>query len=238
MKKYLIQIGCILVFISSCHPTVRESKTSVQATKMDSVKIEMAEDIKDLITSGFYNKEETIDEIKDIFYNEPLDESWINEMAEKEYNKRLAEQSSWPAVTDFDKLARVFDQLNTSGIIALHKAGNTRQDGEEDTREMHQELAGKGIKTTGYCFYHTQDMDRAIDSHHLFLAFGDFINNDQQGAEIGKKIVELLHQSGFATKWDNSIETRIEILNINWLKRFGNENCSYEHAKKLLAKNK
>jgi len=202
---------------------------------MDDLKKEIAGEIKNFILTGFYENDETVDRIKDMFYNETIDEAWVKDVVEREYTKRLSEQSSWATVTDFDKLVKVFDQLNSSGIIALHKAGNTRQDGEEDTFDLHQELEKKGVKTKGYCFYHSQDVDRAIDVRSLFLAFGDFEGNDKLTLEIGNKIVETLHQQGFKTKWDNTIETRIEIIDFSWQKGFGNENCSYEHSAKLLS---
>lgn len=204
---------------------------------MDTLKDEVADEIGLLVKSGFFNKEETLEQIQDMLYDDPLDEAWIKQEIDKQYEQRLAEQNTWPKETDFDRLTQVFDHLNTSGIIALHRAGITRQDGESDTKDLHDELTLKGIKTRGYCFYHTQDMDRVIDGdNRLFLAFGDFEESDEQGTAIGKEIISALHKKGFKTNWNGSIETRIEVIDMNWQKRFGNDNCSNERAINLLSK--
>lgn len=240
----LILTGLILVFLFACgiHSDDKTQPQSTQAidttkhTSMDSLKTEISDEIKAFIKSGFFDKEETFENIQDMFYNETLDEVWIKEEIEKQYEQRLVEQNTWEKETDFERLAQVFDKLNSSGIIALHNAGYTRQDGEGDTEEMHEELEAKGIKTRGYCFYHTQDMDRAIEGDNLLLAFGDFDNDDKLGTGIGKEIVAALHEEGFKTDWSGSVETRIEVVGIKWQKRFGNENCSKERAVRLLSK--
>src|SRR5882757_5364251 len=103
MKKYSLPIGCLIAFISSCHPVTRENKVLAEMTsgdsakpgnsvfmgsaKTDSLKAEIAEEIKTIILSGFYDKQETIDEIGDMFYKESLDETWINKTVEDEYRK-------------------------------------------------------------------------------------------------------------------------------------------------------
>jgi len=201
---------------------------------MDSLKTEIADEIKAFIKSGFFDKEETFENIHDMFYNETLDKAWVKQEIKKQYEQQLAEQATWQKETDFDRIAWVFDKLNSSGIIALHNAGYTRQDGEGDTEQIHEDLKAKGIKTRGYCFYHTQDMERAIKGDNLFLAFGDFEGNGKLGEDIGREIVAALHEKGFKTDWNGSIEKRIEVVGLKWQKRFGNDNCSNERAIKLL----
>jgi hypothetical protein len=214
----------LVMFVCACQ------NKSEKNNSMDSLKTEIADEINAFIKSGFFDKEETFENIQDMFYNETLDESWIKQEIDKQYEQRLAEQKTWQPVTDFDRLAAVFDKLNSSGIIALHNAGYTRQDGESDTGEIHAELEKEGIETRGYCFYHTQDMDRAIDGGNLLLAFGDFMENDKLGTDIGKEIVAALQEKGFKTQWNGSIENRIEVVGLKWQKRFGNDNCSNERA--------
>jgi hypothetical protein len=239
----LILTGLILIFLFSCSSSSVD-KTQVESShtdttkhiSMDSIKKEIADEITALIKSGFFHKEETFENIQDMFYDETLDEAWVKQEIEKQYEQRLAEQATWEMETDFDRLAQVFDKLNSSGIIALHNAGYTRQDGEGDTEEIHEQLKAKGIKTKGYCFYHTQDMDRAVDGDNLFLAFGDFEGDDKLGEDIGKEIVAALHEKRFKTDWNGRIEKRIEVVRLKWQKRFGNENCSNERAIQLFSK--
>jgi hypothetical protein len=212
--------------------TDRQAKTSAA----DTLKHEIFQQIQLIIQSGFYEKEETIEIIRNTFTERPVDENWLSQEIDKRLEAQLKAQSAWPAVTDFDKLATVFDKLNASGIIALHNTGYTREDGEGDTQELHDELSKKGIRTYGYCFYHTQDMDRAIKGGNLLLAFGDFKGNDETGAAIGRQINNALQDAGFKTKWNFSVDSRIEITGFAWQKRFGNDRCSYERAVTLLMK--
>lgn len=79
-------------------------------------------------------------------------------------------------------------------------------------------------------------MDRVIEGENLFLAFGDFKNDDKLGVEIGKIVVANLQEEKFNTIWNESIETRIEVEGIKWQKRFGNDNCSTERVMLFLEK--
>lgn len=200
----------------------------------DTTKNDIIEQLNISIKSGFYDKEEIFTNIEDYLYENPFDEDWTKKQIDSAYAERLKQQTSWATVTDFDKLVQAFDKLNSSGIIALHNAGITKQDGEGDSQEIHEVLLKRGIKTSGFCYYHWQDVERVVDDSHLFIGFGDFNNNDKDALEIGKQVAAILESNGFKLNWNKTAETRIEITNINWQKRFGNDNCSNEKAIKLL----
>lgn len=200
----------------------------------DTTKNDIIEQLNISIKSGFYDKEEIFTNIEDYLYENPFDEDWTKKQIDSAYAERLKQQTSWATVTDFDKLVQAFDKLNSSGIIALHNAGITKQDGEGDSQEIHEVLLKRGIKTSGFCYYHWQDVERVVDDSHLFIGFGDFNNNDKDALEIGKQVAAILESNGFKLNWNKTVETRIEITNINWRKRFGNDNCSNEKAIKLL----
>jgi len=225
-----------LLFFTTCHNTPHLPAAAPVSQTPDSLASEMTEDIRNLVNSGFYDSARLVDDICDMFYKEKIDTPWVRATVSSACRKKLAEQASWPAVTDFDKLAQVFDQLDRQGIVALHNAGNTQDEGEEDAGEIRKDLQAKGIKCRGYCFYDTQDIDRAIAGHELYLAFGQFDGDTTAGRKIGREINALLNRSGFQTVWDQRLESRIGIKPFDWKKRFGNENCSYEHAKELLSK--
>ena len=211
------------------------SHESEKVAMTDTTKNDILQEINISIKSGFYNKEDILANMEDYLYEIPYDQKWVKEQIENAYSTRLKEQKAWPTVTDFDKLAQAFDILNKSGIIALHNAGYTKQDGEGDSEEIHDELLKKGIKIKGYCYYHWQDIERVVDDRHLYIGFGDFNANDKDALEIGKEVAATLEKQGFKINWDKTVVKRIEITNINWQKRFGNDNCSNEKAIKLLS---
>jgi len=200
------------------------------------LKQEITEAITKFTVGGFTEDENILlDDITEMFYEETLDEEWIKTEIDRQYAERRQEQLSWPAQTDFDRLALVFDELNALGIISLHNTGYTRQDGEGDVADLHHQLKAVGVTTTGYCFYHGQDLERVIQGYNLYLAFGAFESGDAAGIAIGEKIVSTLEKYGFNYNWNHTLDTRIDVPGIKWLKRFDNENCSDERAIDILS---
>ena len=93
---------------------------------------------------------------------------------------------------DHRQLAR--DQLEAAGIIALHNAGYTMSDGLDDVGEVYERRKAKGLASRGYCFYHGQDVERAIVGGGLFLAFGDMRDEPEAApAEHAHDEEVLLH---------------------------------------------
>ncbi len=181
---------------------------------------EVVEFIKQEIKFGFDYPEEILESVWAFgFENEDkLDEKWLNETIKKYYNRHLKESEKWKRPTDFDKLAQIFDELNQEKIIALHKAGYTKQDGYDDVNEVVNLLQAKNIKPKGFCFYHIQDLERVIVSGSLFLAFDDIKQNTENAILLGKKIVAKLEKNNFLVEWNETVEQRIEIKDLLWQK--------------------
>ena len=97
-------------------------------------------------------------------------------------------------------------------------------------RRNYQELKKKGIVAKGFCYYHWQDIERVVDDGNLYIGFGDFKNNEKDALAIGNQIASTLESFGLKLNWDKTINTRIEIINLKWQKRFGNDNCSNDRA--------
>jgi hypothetical protein len=227
----------------SCTNTKQDSKAidktvsidTLKTNMTDTLKAEVLEQINTSIKSGFYEKDEIFNNVEDYLYEIPYDKEWTKQQIENIYSARLKDQKSWATVTDFDKLTQAFDKLNILGIVSLHNAGMTRQDGQGDCEEIYQELKKKGIVAKGFCYYHWQDIERVVDEGNLFIGFGDFKNNDKDALAIGNQIASTLERVGLKLNWNKTINTRIEIINLNWQKRFGNDNCSNDRAVKKLS---
>lgn len=202
---------------------------------------ELKQDVIDLIRQevlfGFDNEAEILEATWDLEadYGEELDGEWVRHMIAKYYNTRQTESRQWERPTDFDRLARSFDELNREKIIALHKVGYTKQDGYSDVGEVKVHLKA-GVKPVGYCFYHTQDLERAIDPEirNLFLAFDDIGQDDEKAVWVGKKIVTTLNENGLKTEWNGTIDQRIEIKDIRWQKVPDGQDWGMERAIGLL----
>lgn len=191
------------------------------------------------IKSGFENEEEIVDGMLDMFYDEPdIDEDWLRKIIEEKYQQHQAASQTWTRPTDFDRLAMCFDQLIKEGIVCLHQAGFTKQDGEGDCMETIERLKELGIKSKGFCYYHSQDLARAVDEEirNLYLGFDSSSQNDEEALQVAGKIVTTLRDNNFEVQWPGSVDQRIEIRNINWQKVPDNENWGSERVLSILRK--
>ena len=189
----------------------------------------MTQDIKDEaleqleldIRFGFENEEELFEGIREMFYDEEdFDEDWLRQTISEKYKQHQKDSITWARPTDFDRLANVFDELIEGKIDCLHNAGYTKQDGEGDCMKTIGHLKKLGVNAIGFCYYHSQDLARAVDpeTRNLYLGFDSSTQNDNDALEVANKIVDLLKKSGFEVNWPGLVDQRIEIKNINWRK--------------------
>lgn len=201
------------------------------------IKDEVLEQLELDIKFGFENKEELFDSIRDMFYNEEdFDEEWIRQIIAEKYDQHQKESTTWTRPTDFNKLARAFDELTEQKIVCLHKAGYTKQDGQGDCMEVIERLDELGVKAIGYCYYHSQDLARAVDddTRNLYLGFDSPAQNDNDALEVATMIIAALKKNNFETSWSGSVAERIEIKNIIWRKTPDNQEWGPERVIKIL----
>jgi hypothetical protein len=168
------------------------------------------------IWSGFYDVEEVQAFIGDLFEDDAT-EAMLRAAVDPEFAKKRAAEQSWPEETDCDRLDAAFADLSDAGIVALHNAGGTMADGINDVAEVLDSLGRDGIH--GYCFYHSQDVEDAIDGLWLQIAFGDVNDDPQKSAAVAKTIQRVLEQHGFKVEWDGDIGTRLKIPAFDWKRR-------------------
>lgn len=181
------------------------------------------ESIENQVRMGFLSideiKDNILDEIEDNEFENEISEDWANKHIETEWQQRLDESKTWKNPTDTQRLVAAFNDLCDHNIIALHNAGYTTSDGEYEVVEVERELRKHNIISDGYCFYHEQDLSRAIskDDPSLYLAFQKVDNEDDEVTiSVGRKIVEILNKHGFETEWNQSPTTKILIPNFKW----------------------
>ena len=172
--------------------------------------------IKTWVWSGYYSPTH-VDEMIDDILEDDADETFLRAAVGPEFVKKAAAEASWPDTTDCDRLDAAFAELNSRGIIALHNAGFTMSDGRSDVDEVLHQRGRKGVK--GYCFYHGQDIERAVAGAGLLLAFGDFADDKIKKAEIGRAVIEALANVGFAVEWSGDPEKRLSIPTLDWKRR-------------------
>jgi hypothetical protein len=184
--------------------------------------------IRELVWGGFWPDDEIGWRITDE-YLDPDDLSeediaWVNDEVARVCAEKRAAEASWPAQTEFDRLESVFAQLRAEKILALHQAGNSNSDGFSDLREAYHAAGGRESGIWGGCFYHSQDVDRAVRAGDLYLAYtGAMIPQPELRAEntlkVAGRIVELLRAAEFDAQWDGNPDTRISLEMGQWRKR-------------------
>ena len=90
-------------------------------------------------------------------------------------------------------------------------------DGFTEVSEELYQRAGERIN--GFCFYHGQDLERAVDGGGLMLAYADLEDNEANKRKVGQQIRSTLEKHGFAVEWDGDLETRISVPSIDWKRR-------------------
>lgn len=186
---------------------------------MDDANRYILDSIKHWVWSGFYSEDEVQERIDDILEEEDeADEDLVRGSVAREFAAKAAAEATWPDQTDCDRLDGAFTTLNNAGIIALANAGYTMSDGIGDVGE---ELHKRGhANVQGYCFYHEQDVERAIDGDGLTLAFGDLDDDKAQKVAVGKLVSQILTNAGFKVDWNGDSETRLRIPHFDWKRRY------------------
>lgn len=182
---------------------------------------EIKAEIRAAVRGGFDAEDRVVAQFLEERY-EPgeLDPRDVKEAVAREFAALREEQKSWPKETDCDRLTQVFKSLNAKGVVAIENAGYTQSDGYDDTREAYEKLKDKS-KVAGYCFYHGQDLERAVAGAGLYLAFGpiDPAKEETDGVRVGKLVVEELKAKGFAVQWKGTFGDRILIQKLDWKRR-------------------
>ncbi|MGV0937886.1 DUF6891 domain-containing protein [Empedobacter falsenii] len=205
------------------------------------------ESIENQVRMGFLSldeiKDNILDEIEDNEFENEISEDWATQHIEAEWQSRLNETKTWKSPTDTDRLIAAFDELCDQNIIALHNAGYTTSDGEYEVVDVERKLRDNGVVSDGYCFYHEQDLSRAIakEDPSLYIAFQKVDNEDDDVTiAVGKKVVEVLKKHQFEVDWNESPTSKILIPNFKW-ELFYDENnldlLDYEAvAKRMIGK--
>jgi hypothetical protein len=178
------------------------------------------EEIATLVRSGFYERERLQEIVcEEMYAPGELDTTEVERAIDDALTALAAEKADWPAVTDCDLLDQAFIALQERGIIALQNAGSTQSDGYSDVRETY-DSSPDARRIWGYCFYHGQDLDRAVQGGGLFLAFGPIDPKDEEsrGAEVGNAIRDELVRVGLRVQWNGTFSERILIPDIVWQK--------------------
>jgi hypothetical protein len=174
--------------------------------------------IRQWVWSGFYSADQIESMIDDVL-DDDCDAEMLRDCIAPEIAQKRAAEAEWPATTDCDRLDQVFQELGAQGICALGNAGYTMSDAHSEVSEV--VASAPPGHYTAYCFYHGQDVERAIEGDGIMIAFGAL--NDDTAASIaaGEAVCDRLRREGFEVAWNGSPETRIGLPKFLWQRRTG-----------------
>ena len=182
---------------------------------------EVIDQMRTQVRCGFYDKERLMALFcEELYAPDDLSPAEVSEALDHELEQLKHEQASWPSETDCDRLDQAFEAMIERGLIALQNAGYTQSDGYEEVSEAYIDVEDED-QIIGYCFYHGQDLERAVRGGGLDVAFGppDPEDEETKGQIVGRLICEELERVGFQVKWDGTFKDRILIPKILWQRR-------------------
>lgn len=178
-------------------------------------------EIAAMVRSGFYDRERLIEIFTEEMYPPgELDSNDVASSIDAQFAEYAREKLTYPPTTDCDRLDTAFEDMNERGVIALQNAGYTQSEGFDDVGEVYSQHPDKE-SILGYCFYHGQDLQRAISGGGLFFAFGPVDPADEQtiGIKVGTVVRAALEQAGLSVDWDGTFEKRLSVPKLDWQKR-------------------
>lgn len=159
--------------------------------------------------------------VSEDFLMEPAQKAWLRERIDAELRSKLAEEATWPTVTDCDRLDQVFETLQAQGIMVEQDVGMTKSDALEIVTEAFQwaQEDGEAEGIEGYCYYTGQDLEHVFEAGELWLGFGHFAGKEELALEIGERIKSTLEVAGFVVQWQGDEQARMVVKGFRWQRR-------------------
>jgi hypothetical protein len=191
--------------------------------KKDAALEQLARDIELKIRAGFDPLDEIVEyTVESVAELEEVSPGFLNRHAPRILTEAVArhreEQKSWPLVTDFDRLERAFDKLESNGIVCRH---NFSCCGTCAASEIWDEMAAErdaGRTIRGCAHYNQQTTEGAVDGHGLWFSYGSVDEGDEAQEAVGREIVAAMDREGLETKWSGSVKNTI-FVGMDWKRR-------------------
>lgn len=206
-------------------PSTPDTPRAMTSAKRTPSREDLTADMETFVEDRFWYGLHTVVEIDALIDKEAdtdggFDLARVKAFAATMLAEKRAAEAQWPQVTDCDKIDRVFDRLLEQRICALQYVGDTLDDGFGSVSDAINADGVPEDRYMGYCFYHSQDIDHALQGNGLMLAFG-YLDSDapQDAVPVGQMICEALRQEGLKVKWDGTHKRRIELPGLRWQRR-------------------
>lgn len=170
------------------------------------------------VRSGYESESEIVEQSVDLFSDELQPEilrGVVAKMTRRAIEAHLRAEMSWPDVTDCDRLAAAFAELENAGIVSRQNFSCCGSCGADEIWDEIEAAPG----STGYAFFHQQDTESAAEGHGLYLSYGSVGENEESALAVAKKIVETLERHGLVPDWNGEWSMRIAVP-MDWKRRY------------------
>lgn len=182
---------------------------------------ELASFIQREVAAGFEDRGSIAETVFDVF-REEMDSSELERLVPRFLDDAIAAhrlaQSSWPLVTDCDRLDAAFLALEEIGVISRQNYSCCQTCGTAEIWDELNKAADEGRNVVGYTFYHVQDTESAVEDSRLHLSYGALEEGDAASVDIGHRIAAVLRKSGLTTDWNGHLSQRIAV-SLDWKRR-------------------
>ncbi|MGL6235778.1 MAG: DUF6891 domain-containing protein [Segniliparus sp.] len=178
----------------------------------------LRESARELIRSGFVTHDDLYEHLAD----DGVSEEQARDIVDQEWQARLAEQQTWAAPSDYDRLAAVFEELERRRIVARMNFTCCNSCGHF---EIETERDESMPDATGYVFFHGQDAAQLGDAPtSLHLRYGTF--EEPAAAEdygplelaVARVAEAVLAEHGFAVEPVADSQTCVAVPITDWRK--------------------
>jgi len=169
---------------------------------------EIEEFARPLVHGGFTGRDEVV-AVAVEYFEDQYAEADLAARVDRLWQARVAEQATWPAETDAERVLAVLESM--PGIVAR---ANFTCCGTCGTAEIGA-AAREGDH--GYVFFHQQDTEAAASGAGLYLSYGTFDGTDP--TTVAKEVVTALNSAGAPTVWNGRANTRILVSPLEWCLR-------------------
>ena len=196
------------------------------ALTLDSIDLQRR--IHHLVWTGFHPDARIvgviIDKLADPASLNGEDRQWIETESARVCADKHAAERSWPAQTEYDQIDLAFVQLRKDKFIALHPDPDSHLSGQQHMQSVWRAAGGFDSGIRGACFYQIADVEQALDSRRLTLAFsGGMIpesNRREDNSRLAaRRILEALRSAKLLPVWNGNLSARIELPMDQWRKR-------------------
>ncbi|MEU3502628.1 hypothetical protein ABZ726_18330 [Streptomyces hundungensis] len=172
--------------------------------------------VREVVVGGYATRRELVELAEDFLVSgdvHPVSPAQAQQLADRVWLERVAEQAAWEGETDPERITRAFGALETSGLTARENFTCCRSCGQA-------EIGGAGSPDArGFVYFHSQATDAAAAGHGLTLMYGGFDGSPDTTASVGREVVAALERCGLSVTWDGDPGSALDITPLDWRRR-------------------